>query len=148
MNEVAIVVDGSKMIVTAPAGKRGEVAGVLLGAVDDAHDIVTVTGVEHGLGFKLDARYRDVIHAALFDGFAPGGIVPNGPFPEVDRIDLDDNDDVVPATTDDNEPPRGGKGSGRDVWAEFLDVNGIDYTTDHDRDDLITLWDTRNDNDN
>lgn len=40
------------------------------------------------------------------------------------------------------EPPRSGKGSGRDAWARFLDGHGVEYPAGADRDALLALWDT------
>lgn len=42
------------------------------------------------------------------------------------------------------EPPRGGAGSGADVWREFLTGQGVtDLPEDANRDDLVALWDAR-----
>lgn len=42
-------------------------------------------------------------------------------------------DDLTIAT----EPPRAGKGSGRDVWAEFAVVRGVEVDPGANRDDII-----------
>ena len=39
-----------------------------------------------------------------------------------------------------DEPPRGGPGSGRDVWAGHLSDHGIDVDPDATRDDMIAAW--------
>lgn len=38
------------------------------------------------------------------------------------------------------EPPRSGKGSGADVWRNFLDHHGVNYDQTDNRDDLVELW--------
>ncbi|MBB3040126.1 hypothetical protein [Hoyosella altamirensis] len=40
-----------------------------------------------------------------------------------------------------HEPPRAGRGSSRDAWAQHLTVNGIPVTGTDTRDDLIARWD-------
>lgn len=35
------------------------------------------------------------------------------------------------------EPPRAGKGSGRDAWAEFASTKGVDVEADASRDEII-----------
>lgn len=38
----------------------------------------------------------------------------------------------------DDEPPRAGRGSGRDAWETYADSRGIEVTDDMGRDDIIT----------
>lgn len=134
MKNVFIKADGGYITVTAPADKRGEVADRLLGIADNPGDVHTITGVEYGLGFRMDGRYRDAAHEALV---------------VADADPVDDGDTVADDVADDTgEPPRGGKGSGRDTWAAFLTEHGIAFTDDDDRDALIALWDSRVDDDN
>jgi hypothetical protein len=37
----------------------------------------------------------------------------------------------------DGEPPRGGPGSGRDEWAAYAELQGVDVTDDMTRDEII-----------
>ena len=43
---------------------------------------------------------------------------------------------VEPAVLE--EPPRSGKGSGRDAWADFAAANGIDVADDANREDIVS----------
>ena len=48
-----------------------------------------------------------------------------------------DEQDAEPAEPTDGEPPRSGRGSGRDVWAAYASEQGVAVSDDATRDDII-----------
>jgi len=52
--------------------------------------------------------------------------------------------DLPPAEDPDEEPPRGGAGSGKDVWRAYAERLGLEVPAEADRDDIVALVDARN----
>ncbi|WRQ08236.1 hypothetical protein JDBV14_00610 [Mycobacterium phage harman] len=48
---------------------------------------------------------------------------------------------LVELAQDDDEPTVPARNASRDVWTAFLDSQGLDYSNDDGRDDLIAIWD-------
>lgn len=63
---------------------------------------------------------------------------------EWERLDAGADDaPAEPAPTDDGAPPRAGKGSGRDAWADHAASLGIEVTDEATRDEIIDLVDAQ-----
>jgi len=82
------------------------------------------------------------VHTVDADGvahvFGPGDDVPRWARDKIgDRPDVweDDSPDVGPTVP--QEPPRAGRGSGRDEWARFAGAHGVAVGEDDSRDDVI-----------
>ena len=48
---------------------------------------------------------------------------------------------------EDAEPPRGGSGSGEEVWRKYADRLGLEVPADASRDDIVALVDAHKTND-
>ena len=82
-----------------------------------------------------------VLHSAV-----PGAPTPEPQIsePEPQPVLVADPEPAVVVSEHPDEPPRGGPNSTREAWAEFLDVQGVDYPDDPEeagRNDLIAMWD-------
>lgn len=85
------------------------------------------------------------VHTADADGvahvFAPGDDVPDWARRKITNPDVwvDDSPDADAEDGALQEPPRAGRGSGRDEWAAFAQSHGVTVDDDDSRDDIITV---------
>lgn len=63
-----IFIDRGVMLIDTP--DRSKVAAILLRIVTDPTDLSTTTSTPSGLGFRLPAKYKDEVQAALFGDVA------------------------------------------------------------------------------
>lgn len=57
--------------------------------------------------------------------------------PEPEPVKEEPVDVPAEVQSDSDEPPRSGKGSSKDAWAEYAAVHGVDFDEDGTRDDII-----------
>lgn len=121
-------------IIPTTAEESKDIARRLLEAADSPDDVVTDTS-----GPRLGFRVSDELAAAAGFDVTDDNVVDQDE-PDEKPADSPDGD----GKTEVKEPPRGGKGSGGDVWLAFLTEQGVtipDGLTADDRDDLVAVWD-------
>lgn len=138
-------------IVPTESHSAQDIARRLLDAADSPDDVTTDTsgrGVAFVVSDELAARAgfdvsdSDVVELPdTTDDFGQDETSLLGDTPETPAAPAaaapDDELDV-------DEPPRGGKGSGGQVWLEFLTEQGVTIPnglTADDRDELVAVWD-------
>jgi hypothetical protein len=60
---------------------------------------------------------------------------------DLDQAEDDTGTDTAPGVAADDEPPRTGKGSGKDHWAEYAQRIGVDVDQDASKADIIAAVD-------
>lgn len=68
---------------------------------------------------------------------AAGGPVPSWATDQVGDHLLQVSSEVSDEVSPEGPPPKAGKGSSREAWAEYADANDVGYGPDDGRDDII-----------
>lgn len=98
-------------------------------------------------------RLRTTVHVTDLEGrtrsFGPGEDLPDWAAKQITNPDVwegelprhlqgEQDPSRPPAATPTGEPPRSGRGSGRDAWAAYAASRGVEVEDDATRDDIIT----------
>jgi hypothetical protein len=89
--------------------------------------------VKETVGGLRDPETGNTVH------FTPDDDVPDWAAEQIDNPDIWADGDAD--GDDSGEPPRAGKGSGRDAWAAYAESLGVEFDEDATRDDIIAAVD-------
>lgn len=133
-------------IIPTTAAQTQDIARRLLDAADSPDDVRTDTS-----GARTAFVVSDKLAAAAGFDVTDDNVTDADDDPDLTNPEPqvpEDNDPHAQADAVDSpavvEPPRGGKGSGGQVWLTFLNEQGVavpEHLGADDRDELVELWD-------